>query len=131
MIGIIDIATSGLVAQRLRLDTIANNVANISTTHDEFGRPNPYRRKQVLFQEVLDEAGGGKGVKLMGVVPDFETDFRKVPDPQNPGQFILKPNVDLAVEMVDAIEATRAYDANVAVVQATRSMMGSASRLLL
>ena len=131
MIGIIDIATSGLVAQRMRLDTIANNVANVSTTHDEYGRPNPYRRKQVLFQEVLDEVGAGKGVNVRGVIQDFETEFQKVPDPRNPGEFILKPNVDLALEMVDAIEATRAYDANVAVVQATRAMMASASRLLL
>jgi len=131
MLSILDISTSGLVAQRQRLDTIAQNVANVNTTHDEYGRANPYRRKMVLFQEVLGAAEKGLGVKVMEVVRDFGTEFRRVEDPNNPGEFILHPNVDPAVEMVDAIEATRAYDANVAVMQATRSMIASASRLLL
>ena len=127
MFGTLDIATSGLVAQRLRLDTIANNVANINTTHDAQGRANPYRRKMVVFQEVLDQVGG---VRVAGVVQDVESDFRLKPDPNNPGEFIQYPNVDLNIEMVDAIEATRAYDANVAVMQATRSMLSSSLRLL-
>jgi len=63
-------------------------------------------------------------------VQDVESDFRLKPDPNNPGEFIQYPNVDLNIEMVDAIEATRAYDANVAVMQATRSMLSSSLRLL-
>lgn len=132
MFGTFDVSTSGLTAQRTRLNTIAANVANAQSTRDEFGRLNPYRRKVALFEQAMNEAGRPAGVRVSKVVEDA-SDFRKVFDPGHPDAvdgYVTYPNVDLATEYVNALEATRAYEANITAIEATKAMLSASLRLL-
>lgn len=127
------IAGSGLTAERLRMDTIANNLANANTTRTEEG--GPYRRQVPVFAPLLDRvmrrsgpqrAGySGAGVQVVGVVSD-PSPPRLVYDPQhhdaNADGYVEMPNVNVVTEMVDLITATRAYEANIAALNAAKSM---------
>ena len=130
--GALRISASGLAAERLRLDTIASNIANVSTTRGENGQP--YRRKVAVFQENLnkeyDKATGKyteelKGVKAVGIEED-KSPLRRVYDPSNPDAdkegYVNMPNVNILNEMADMIAATRAYEANVNAVNSEKSM---------
>lgn len=127
------ISASGLSAERLRMDTIASNIANVDTTRTESG--GPYRRKIAVFQENLDReikknsdevTFDGNGVKAVAVVDDTTEPFKKVYDPSNPDAgadgFVEKPNVNMLNEMVDLIASTRAYEANVTAMNSEKSM---------
>lgn len=127
------ISSSGLSAERLRMDTISSNIANANTTRTEKG--GPYKRKIAVFEENLDnevdklsdEASfNGNGIKAVKVIDDTKTPFNKKYDPSNPDAdadgYVLMPNVDLLDEMVDLIASTRAYEANVTAMQSEKSM---------
>ncbi|HHV29862.1 flagellar basal body rod protein FlgC [Acetivibrio mesophilus] len=132
----LDISASALTAQRLRMDTISQNIANVNTTRTENGQP--YRRKTVLFEEKSsstpfseylaksskgDTAGGG--VRVTGIVED-RSPFKRVYDPGHPDAdqegYVSMPNVDVITEMVNMISATRAYEANVTSINTSKSM---------
>ncbi|GLC32347.1 flagellar basal body rod protein FlgC [Clostridium omnivorum] len=126
------ISASGLSAERLRLDTIASNIANVTTTRGENGQP--YRRKVAVFQENLDNELNkqtGKyeekllGVKAVGVEED-KSPLRKVYDPTHPDAdadgYVNMPNVNILNEMADMIAATRSYEANVNAMSAEKGM---------
>ncbi len=135
----LQIGASGLYAQRLRLDTITNNVANAETTSTETG--GPYQRKDVVFsaqnrvpfQTSLmlakkNLAAGDlnlKGVQVASVVTDTSEGSR-VYDPTHENAdedgFVEYPNVNLVVEMTNMLSATRSYEANLAIIQAARDM---------
>lgn len=128
----IRISASGLSAERLRMDTIASNIANVNTTRGENGQP--YRRKIAVFQEnlqtELNKSTGGmedklKGVKAVGIVDD-QSPLRKVYDPSNPDAdkdgYVSMPNVNILNEMADMITATRTYEANVNAIDSEKSM---------
>lgn len=129
-----NISASGMTAQRLRLDIISQNIANVNTTRDENG--NPYRRKTVVFAEknmtpfgdiLLRTAGKvGNGVKVTKIAEDTHTPFRRVYDPSHPDAdeegYVSYPNVNIVQEMTDMIDATRAYEANITAFNATKSM---------
>jgi flagellar basal-body rod protein FlgC len=134
--GALDIGASALTAQRLRMDTISQNIANANTTRTENGTP--YRRRVVIFEEksqgmpfsdYLTESSKeryiGKGVKVARIAEDTSP-FRKVYDPGNPDAdpegYVEMPNVDIITEMVNMISATRAYEANVTSINTTKSM---------
>lgn len=135
------ISASGLSAERLRMDTISSNIANIDTTKDANG--NPYRRKIAVFQENLNkqinnlnaEDGSGQlgdnfeGVKAVGIIED-QSPLRKVYDPGNPEAdkdgYVTKPNVNILNEMADMIAATRSYEANVTAINSEKSMFNKA-----
>lgn len=138
MYGALDISTSGLVAQRVRLDTIAGNIANKDATSRADSRPGPYRRRVVLLAPGNPQAGrDAPGVHVRGIVED-PSPPRLVWDPQHPDRirsgplagYVRYPNVDLTVEMVNAIEAVRAYEANLTVAEATKSMLRASLQLL-
>ncbi|MGB9682104.1 MAG: flagellar basal body rod protein FlgC [bacterium] len=119
-----DISASGLTAQRLRLDTIANNLANAETTRTIDGIP--YRRQIPLFREVFNQVTGDlDGVEVAEIVRD-QSPFRMVYDPghpdANPEGYVLYPNVNPVIEMTDMISATRSYEANLSVMNACKSM---------
>ncbi len=137
-----DIAASGMTAQRFRMDTIAENIANVNTTHGEDGG-GPYRRKIVTFQEkqlnpftfstLLDEYRErykGNGVRVMRVSEDYETDFIMDYDPSNPDAdengYVSYPNVNTVTEMTNLIDATRAYQSNVTVFNSLKAMTQNA-----
>ena len=117
------ISASGLSAERLRMDTITSNITNATTTRGEDGKP--YVRKIAVFQENLDEAKKLNGVKAVGIVDD-ESPLKSVYDPTHPDAnedgYVTMPNVNLLNEMADIIAASRAYEANVDTLNASKSM---------
>ena len=118
-----DVSASALTAERLRMDVISSNVANVDTTRTQDG--GPYRRKMVVF-----EVAGDGGVRVNKIQEDFSTPSQLVYQPEHPDAntdgWVEYPNVVLVNEMVDMMAATRAYEANVAALNATKSMMSSA-----
>ncbi|MCR4868531.1 flagellar basal-body rod protein FlgC [Lachnospiraceae bacterium C10] len=132
-----DIAASGMTAQRFRMDTIAENIANINTTHTEDGS-GPYRRKIVTFEErqltpsfadTLENyrnAYKGNGVRVSKVSEDTESDFIMSYDPSNPDAdengYVSYPNVNTVTEMTNLIDATRSYQANVTAFNSLKAM---------
>lgn len=121
-----DIAVSGLRAQRVRMNLIANNIANAETTRTEDG--GPFRRQMVMFRAHdlgprLDP--DDFGVEISRVAPD-PSPFRQVYDPGHPDAnedgVVLFPNINLATEMVNLMSAQRAYEANIDVILANRLM---------
>lgn len=132
----LDISASALTAQRLRMDIISQNIANSSTTRAEDG--NPYRRKTVVFQErkevasfagslsgAISRRGVGRGVRVTEIVED-PSPYRKVYDPGHPDAddegYVNMPNVDIVTEMLNMISASRAYEANVTALNASKNM---------
>lgn len=138
-----DISASGMTAQRIRLSVIANNLANANTTRTPEG--GPYRPRHVIFQAMPGEKdpGGfartlsevrqqiGEGVQVTRVIEDqTENAFIRVYDPSHPDAdadgYLFRPNVNSALAMVDVVDATRAYEANAAAVEAQRQMTQNA-----
>lgn len=129
------ISASGLSAERLRMDTIASNMANAETTRGADGQP--YRRKVAVFQENLNSELNKNGqytrvpmgVKAIGVGED-PSPLRRVYDPANPDAdadgYVSMPNVNILNEMADMMVATRSYEANVSAVNAEKSMFSKA-----
>jgi len=132
MFGSFDISTSGMQAQRVRLDAIAMNLANINTTRNAVGEPEAFRRLVTIFAEGAD-GPGTPGVRVEQIVRD-EGPLRRVHQPQHPDAgpdgYVSYPNVDMVTENVDAIEAARAFEANVAAFEMAKSMLVSSLRLL-
>lgn len=132
-----DISGSALTAQRLRMDVIAENIANAETTRTEDGEP--YRRKRVImeprnseFAEMLARRAGGEergsvtgGVRVTEIAED-ESPFKLKYDPTHPDAnedgYVELPNVDITQEMVDMISAYRSYQANVTAFNAYKDM---------
>ena len=126
------ISASGLSAERLRMDTIASNIANATTTRTENG--GPYKRKIAVFEENLNNELNKRngrtekklyGVKSTGIVED-SSPIRKMYDPSHPDAdaegYVSMPNVNVLNEMADMIAASRSYEANVDTLSATKSM---------
>jgi flagellar basal-body rod protein FlgC len=131
-----DIAASGLAAERMRMEVVANNIANAHTTRSVDG--GPYRRQTVVFSSLLDQTSGGTqpqmgGVRVVGVNQD-SSPLPRVYEPGHPDAdeegFVTMPNVSLPHEMVDLMTASRAYEANLKSMQAFRSMAEQALSLL-
>ncbi|HUO10186.1 MAG TPA: flagellar basal body rod protein FlgC [Phycisphaerae bacterium] len=132
MFGAFDISTSALSAQRVRLDTIASNIANVDSVIGPDGKPAPYRRIFPIFQ-AQRTADGGAGVSVKSIEQD-QSPFQKRYEPGSPAAdqsgWVSYPNVDLSTEYVNALETTRAYEANITAVETTKSMMNSTLHLL-
>ncbi|MCL1790419.1 MAG: flagellar basal body rod protein FlgC [Peptococcaceae bacterium] len=155
-----DASASGLTAQRVRLDLIANNIANMSTTRSgqttAAGNPIPYQRKLPVFEPreptpsfsafmngqfasgsgVTSIAGMGAGVQVRRIISDPKP-FRLVYEPDSPDAaqveeigipvgYVRYPNVEIVEEMLDMISATRAYEANVTALNASKTMASRA-----
>jgi flagellar basal-body rod protein FlgC len=130
MLRALDVSTSALIAQRTRLNAVSGNIANISSLTDETGAANPYRAREVVFQ--TDESlsiNGASGVKVAEItLTDSEPNYRY--QPKHPlaikeGKwkgYVAYPNIDLTTQMVDALESTRAYEANVGVMEITKNL---------
>jgi flagellar basal-body rod protein FlgC len=127
MFSAFDVSASGLAAQRMRLNAISSNLANMSTTRNERGEPEPYTPRYVTFQTdtQLTTFGGGHGVKVGTVEYSKEPPLLRYepghPDADASGR-VAYPNIDMTTEFVDAIEATRAYEANIGVLEISKDM---------
>lgn len=123
------ISGSALTAEKLRVDTVASNLANMQTTRTAAG--GPYRRKTVVFAERLARVRQappsflGRGVRVAAVVEDPNPP-RLEYDPEHPDAdeegFVAYPNIDLAKEMTDLITASRSYEANTTVINTAKSL---------
>jgi flagellar basal-body rod protein FlgC len=142
-----EISATGLTAQRLRMDVTAENLANAQTTKGVDGQP--YRRKEVVLQQIAPSDGGfgaqlssamgggsaprAGGVEVAQIAQD-KTPGKLVYDPGNPDAnakgYVQMPNVDTVTEMVDLIDSSRAYEANVTAMQASKSMFTKTLDLL-
>ncbi len=133
MFNAFNVSASGLTAQRLRMDVISNNLANVETTRTAEG--GPYRRQMPVFAEskprfVLPTDSGaqgqvGQGVKVVGIIKDTAPP-KLVYNPEHPDAnedgYVAMPNINLVSEMVDMIDASRAYEANVTALNTAKSM---------
>ena len=126
------ISGAAMKAQRERLKTIAQNIANANTTPNAPGQK-PYQRQVVMFKDVYDKATGAYVVKANGIRKD-PSDFIKKYDPSHPAAdaegYVLMPNVNPLVEAMDMGDATRAYQANLGVIEASRTMVQKTIGLL-
>jgi flagellar basal-body rod protein FlgC len=143
MFDAMEVSASGLTAERMRMDVVAQNLANAQTTRGVDGEP--YRRKEVVLAERQGEASfgatlagamsGGKpaGVEVAAIAED-QTPLKQVYDPSHPDAdangYVQMPNVDSVAEMVDLISAQRAYEANVTAMQAAKQMFSKTLELL-
>ncbi|WP_026692495.1 flagellar basal body rod protein FlgC [Peribacillus kribbensis] len=135
---------SALTAQRVRMDVISSNMANADSTRGTYNAEtkewDPYRRKMVVLQPNggsfssfynqalgVDSSSLGNGVKVTKITEDNETPFKMVYDPEHPDAdkngYVKMPNVDSLKEMVDLMSATRSYEANVTVMNASKAML--------
>lgn len=124
LFNIFTIAGSAMSAQGQRLNTVASNIANVDSTTSANGEP--YRSKQVVFQETPIAGSVSSGVKVTQVVEDASPP-KKVYDPKHPqadaAGYVSMPNVNVAEEMVNMISATRAYQTNVETMNAAKAML--------
>lgn len=133
-----NVSSSGLTAQRMRMNTISSNIANINTTRTPEG--GPYRRKDVVFEAIPEAKSFGEilmsqpdrniqRVQVTDVAVDRKAPLLKYepdhPDANDQG-YVAYPNINLMEEMANMIQATRSYEANVSAMQATKDMAISA-----
>lgn len=145
----INIASTGLTAQRLKMDVISNNIANATTTRTNEA-DGAYHRRRVVLQPVNTRtrwkspvypfglrAGDGEGVRVLKIERDETSPMRMVYDPSHPDAikvgpkkgYVEYPNVDIVSEMVDMISASRSYEANSQVIQGAKSMFQAAMQI--
>lgn len=163
-----DISASGLYAQRVRMDTISSNIANVNTTRNPDGTPGVYLKKKAVFSAVYnnqiedsvfaknqgdgdrnlfdfnnnfalkgsisyDQPAAAGGVQVSQIAEDNQGSFRMVYEPGHPDAdkngMVKMPNVNVVTEMVDMISASRAYEANVQAMNATKGLISSALKI--
>lgn len=133
------VSSSGMAAQRTRMNTISSNIANINTTRSPEG--GPYRRKDVMFEAMPDAKSFGdiimssdprsdvQRVQVTDVISDTKPPLLKYepdhPDANSEG-YVAYPNINHMEEMANMIMATRLYEANVSALQASKDMANSA-----
>jgi flagellar basal-body rod protein FlgC len=134
----IEVSASGLTADRLNMDVIANNIANASTTRTPAG--GAFKRQLVVLAQkeaspdaAVDGTGNLNGVNVQGIVNDNSPD-RLVYNPSHPDAdpqgYVHMPNVEVVKEMVDMISASQAYQANVTAIQEARTMSAQTLNIL-
>lgn len=139
MFNALDISTSALVAQRMRLNAVSSNIANMSTTRNEAGEAAPYQPRFVVFQSAPEIGGrpGAAGVRIADVGVDPQEPIWKY----QPGHadavqegpragWVAYPRISLMTEFTDAIATTRAYEANVGVIEVSKDMTQQTLRIL-
>jgi len=134
----LDVSTSALVAHRVRMNVISQNLANLSTTRNEAGELVPYQKRNTVFQ--TDDSVGGRGaagVKVGSVEIDDGPPLYKW-DPTNPDAikegprqgYVAYPNVDMITEFTDALAVARAYEANLGAIEIAKDLAQQTLRIL-
>jgi len=119
------IASSGMRAQGTRLRVISENIANKDSTADTAGG-DPYRRKMITFKNVMDRELGVETVNVRKIRED-QSNFKMLFDPGHPAAdengYVKRPNISGLIEMMDMREAQRSYEANLSVIDVTKTML--------
>ena len=133
MFGSLDISTSALVAQRQRMTAVAQNMALSTAAVDPNADPDAFRRRMPIFAPGDPATGRPEGVHVNEILYD-QAPFRKALEPGHKfadrDGYVQYTNIDPAMEMINAMEATRAYEANITAAEASKSMMQTSLRLL-
>jgi len=134
MFDALDMGASGLKAQRIRLDTIAQNIANVNTTRNARGEKVPYKRRFVILSSGAAGGSSKPGVHVDAIKTDEQRPYQKRYEPGHPDAdaegYVLYPNIDPTIEFVNALEASRSYEANVNMMDVTKAMINASLRLL-
>ena len=133
--GALSSAVTGLRAQSHALENISGNIANSHTTLDEDGNKSPFQRRMVIMESETSSQSATRGVGVRAEVElDTESVPRKIHDPGHPHAdaegYVTYPNINVITEFVNALEATRAYEANLSAMQVTRNMIDSTFRII-
>jgi flagellar basal-body rod protein FlgC len=124
----VNVTASALNAENIRMDVVAENIANAYTTHGADGQA--YKRKVVSFESMLDPAGTGQQTVQVAQIGTDNTPGSMIYEPSNPDAnkdgMVAMPNVNLSTEMVDLMTSSRAYEANLAVIRNARQMANKA-----
>ena len=128
----LDIGATGLATQRARMDVIAANIANVSTTHDAAGKPNPYHRRFAVIASGAPEDHSKPGVHVEEIRQDTAVNKKYEPNNQDADAqgYVSYPDIDPTTEFVNAIEASRAYEANVTMMDVTKAMINASLRII-
>ena len=128
MYGSLDISTSGMIAQRTRMEVIASNLANVNSLENDSGEYDPYLRRAAMLAP--DDRGG---VQVLEIDIN-ENALRREYMPESPFRdsegYVMIPDIDPTMEWVNGLQASRAYEANIAAAEVTKSMLAQALRLL-
>lgn len=119
---VLNVSSTGLSAQRIRINTISSNLANANTTNGENGEP--YRRRDVTFKTVMDGEMKG-GVKVENIVEDsgpFQLKYQPEHPHANNEGYVAYPNVNPVEEMTNMLEASRSYESNVTVMTTAKQL---------
>lgn len=138
MFSSLDVSTSALVAQRMRMNAIASNLANMSTPCNEDGQSEPYQPRFVIFQSDPSVGhNGSQGVKVSSVeTADLEPIWKYQPGHPMAHKsgphagYVAYPNVNMMTEMTDALEASRAYEANLGAMEISKDLAQQTLRIL-
>jgi flagellar basal-body rod protein FlgC len=129
MFDALDIGASGLTAQRTRLDLMAQNISNAGlVTYDAQGKANPYRRRYAVIAAGQSGDNSKPGVHVKEVKQDMSPFIPKWDEDKH--EYVMYPNVDPTIEFVNSIEAQRAYEANVTMMEVSKAMINASLRLL-
>ncbi len=135
MLRSIDISTSGLVAQRQRMTTLAENIANANTTQDEDGNITPFKRRYVAFRANEDATRGS--TRGVGVKYEVKVDTEKPRIVHDPGHEhadadgdVRYPAINVIKEFINMMEASRAYELNVSAVEMSKEMAAQTLRII-
>ena len=131
----IDVSTSALVAERQRMNTIADNLANVNTTRNADGKPSPFQRRFVTFAAAEpNSSGGGSAGVTYQIHIDTTTPPRRVYQPGHPDAdkegYVSFPSIDFMTEFVNAMDASRAYQANLVAIDMTKQISNLSLKIL-
>ena len=130
----LDISTSALIGQRQRMNTIADNLANLNTTRDADGKASPFQRRFVTFAAQSENPSDAPAGVTYQVSVDASTPPRRVFEPGHPDAdkdgYVSYPNIDMMTEFVNAVEASRAYEANLVAVDMTKQLANLTLKIL-
>jgi flagellar basal-body rod protein FlgC len=133
MFGSLDISTSALIANRVRLEAISANIAGKDAILNERGEYEPFQRRIVMLGQGDSERNSSEGVHVAAIELD-DGPLRMMYEPDSPfanaDGYVGYPNIDIVVEQMNAMEAQRSYEASIAAIEATKSMMSVALQML-
>ena len=129
----LDISTTGLIAQHTRLNVISDNIANAETILNEKGEYAPYRRRAAILAAGDGMTGSTEGVSVIDIELD-QSDFQMRYEPGSPwadeAGYVGYPNVSVVVEQMNALEASRSYEANISAIEASKAMINAALQII-